>query len=71
MMWRKNIVTLFAASSWLVIMLVATIPGGGHYVVDLLGGFMVWAFWFVLSRRIERATLARQSVKNSVDEGGG
>lgn len=53
-MWRKNIVTLSIAAVWLAIMLLATLPGGGHYVVDLLAGFAVWAAWFALSRRIEQ-----------------
>jgi membrane-associated phospholipid phosphatase len=52
-MWRKNIATLIAAGLWLAVMLVATLPGGGHYVVDLLAGFAVWAAWFALSKRIE------------------
>jgi hypothetical protein len=53
-MWRKNMVTLVAAASWLVFMLLAIFPGGGHYFVDLLGGFAVWAAWFAGSRHIER-----------------
>lgn len=52
-MWRKNVVTLIAASLWLAIMLLATLPGGGHYLVDLIAGFFVWAAWFAWSRRIE------------------
>jgi membrane-associated phospholipid phosphatase len=57
-MWRKNRLTLTAAGIWLTFMLLATLPGGGHYLVDLLGGFLVWAGWFALSRRIERQVLA-------------
>jgi membrane-associated phospholipid phosphatase len=53
-MWRKNIVTFLLAAAWLVIMLVATLPGGGHYVVDLIAGFVVWAAWFAGSRVIEQ-----------------
>ena len=52
-MWRKNIAALFASGSWLVIMLLATLPGGGHYFVDLLAGFAVWAAWFALSKRVD------------------
>ncbi|NUR45024.1 MAG: hypothetical protein HOP91_02545 [Sphingomonas sp.] len=58
-MWRKNVLTLIAAAAWLVFMLLATLPGGGHYLVDLIAGFVVWAVWFVLSRRIERQAGAR------------
>ena len=53
-MWRRNRITLLAAAAWLFFMLLATLPGGGHYVVDLIAGFAVWAAWFGLSRRIER-----------------
>lgn len=56
-MWRKNIATFLVAGTWLAIMLLATLPGGGHYFVDLLAGFVVWAAWFALSRYIERQTL--------------
>lgn len=52
-MWRKNIGTLVAAGAWLAIMLLATLPGGGHYLVDLIAGFVVFAAWLALSRRVE------------------
>lgn len=52
-MWRKNAWTLTAAGTWLVVMLLATLPGGGHYLVDLIAGFVVFAAWFALSRRVE------------------
>jgi membrane-associated phospholipid phosphatase len=63
--WRKNLMTLIAAGLWLFFMLLGTFPGGGHYVVDLIGGFFVWAAWFAWSRRIEgqvARSLARPSV---------
>lgn len=53
-MWRKRLVTLIPAATWLFFMLPATLPGGGHYVVDLIAGFAVWAAWFALSCRIEK-----------------
>jgi hypothetical protein len=53
-MWRKNVVTFILAAAYLTFMLLATVPGGGHYVVDLLGGFVVWAAWFAGSRHIEK-----------------
>jgi membrane-associated phospholipid phosphatase len=53
-MWRKRLITLIPAATWLFFMLLATLPGGGHYVVDLIAGFAVWAAWFALSRRIEQ-----------------
>lgn len=52
-MWRTRIWTLIPANAYLAIMLLSTLPGGGHYVVDLLGGFAVWAAWFTCSRYIE------------------
>lgn len=58
-MWRKRLLTLIPAATWLFFMLLATLPGGGHYIVDLIGGFGVWAAWFALSRRIERQAAAR------------
>ena len=52
-MWRQYRGASVAAAAWLAIMLLATLPGGGHYVVDLLGGLVVWSAWFALSRWIE------------------
>jgi len=53
-MWRRNIWTLLAAGTWLVFMLLGTFPGGGHYFIDLVAGFFVWAAWFALSLYLER-----------------
>ncbi len=53
-MWRKNIYTCAIGAIFLVFMLLAIFPGGGHYFVDMLGGFAVWAAWFALSLGIER-----------------
>lgn len=52
-MWRKRPATLLPAAVWLLFMLVATLPGGGHYIVDLLAGFIVWSIWFTLSLKVE------------------
>lgn len=52
-MWRKRLATRIAAAIWLSAELLSTVAGG-HYIVDLIGGFGVWAAWFALSRRIER-----------------
>lgn len=52
-MWRKNIWTRIVAGSYLAVMLLSTLPGGGHYVVDLLAGLAVWSAWFIWSRHIE------------------
>jgi membrane-associated phospholipid phosphatase len=53
-MWRKHILAFVPACTWLALMLFSTLPFGGHYVVDLIGGSVVWGLWFALSRRIER-----------------
>lgn len=53
-MWRKRLVTRIPAAIYLVFMLLAIFPGGGHYFVDMVGGFAVWAAWFALSVWIER-----------------
>jgi membrane-associated phospholipid phosphatase len=60
-MWRKNVLTLLAASVWLAFMLLGTFPGGGHYFIDLVAGFAVWILWFALSRQIERRIAKRVS----------
>jgi membrane-associated phospholipid phosphatase len=52
-MWRKRLPTFIAAAVWLAFMLLGTFPGGGHYFVDLVAGFLVWAAWFALSRWLE------------------
>lgn len=53
-MWRNYRKTRAIVAVWLIIMLLATLPGGGHYVVDLIGGFAVWALWFISSRIVEQ-----------------
>lgn len=51
-MWRTRPVARIVAAAWLVVELLSTVAGG-HYLIDLVGGFLVWAAWFVLSRKIE------------------
>lgn len=53
-MWRTRRVTLVPAAVWLVVELLSTVAGG-HYVVDLIGGFLVWLGWFTLSFKVEKA----------------
>jgi membrane-associated phospholipid phosphatase len=52
-MWRKNIWTRVIVAAYLIVELLSTLIGGGHYFVDLLGGFAVWAIWFGVSRYVE------------------
>lgn len=53
-MWRTRRVTFALAALWLVIELLSTVAAG-HYVIDLLGGFLVWLGWFALTRQIEKS----------------
>jgi membrane-associated phospholipid phosphatase len=56
-LWRHSPVAFGLATAWFVQMMIGTLPLGGHYFVDLLGGAAVWAGWFALSRRLERKAL--------------
>lgn len=66
-MWRKNLLTLIPAGAWLGVMLLSTLPGGGHYVVDLVAGFAVWAAWFFWSRRLERQVVEVRHLQASLE----
>jgi len=71
-MWRKHLLTLIPAVAWLVFMLLATLPGGGHYLVDLFAGFAVWAAWFALSRHVERVALrATHAAASAIEDDDG
>lgn len=67
-MWRKTLVTAVPAGVWLFFLLLATFPYGGHYFVDLLGGFAVFAGWFRISRWMERTAAARPTLLLVRDE---
>lgn len=58
-MCRKQPLLFAAAAAWFFLMIASTLPLGGHYFVDLLGGFAVWTAWFATSRYIERQPIAR------------
>lgn len=60
-MWRKRMVTRIAAAAWLAVELLSTVAAG-HYVVDLIGGFAVWAAWFALSLKIEKSRVPRLAI---------
>jgi membrane-associated phospholipid phosphatase len=53
-MWRKRVLVFIPELVWLLLMLFSTMPFGGHYFVDLIGGTAVWGGWFAASQRIER-----------------
>ena len=54
-LWRKSPVGMGLAGAWFVLMMAGTLPLGGHYAVDLLGGALIWAAWFWASRRVQKA----------------
>jgi len=54
MIWRRQRVMFATALAWLGLMLPAAVAFGGHYVVDLIGGFGIWAAWFALSDKVAR-----------------
>jgi membrane-associated phospholipid phosphatase len=56
-LWRENVWRLMIAAAWFAVMLVSTLPYGGHYAVDLIGGALAWVGWFALSRKLERQPL--------------
>jgi membrane-associated phospholipid phosphatase len=73
-MWRKRILVFAPACAWLALMLFSTLPFGGHYVVDLIGGAAVWGFWFALSLRLQHGgwrTLLRPGRSSLVPSGAG
>jgi membrane-associated phospholipid phosphatase len=49
---RGSMLLVIPAAAWFLLMMGATVPLGGHYVVDLVGGAVTWAAWFYLSVRI-------------------
>jgi len=51
-LWRDRVVAFGIAMVWFVLMVSGTVPLGGHYFVDLIGGFVVWSAWFWLSTRL-------------------
>lgn len=55
-LWRRRPVGAGLAMAWLMPMLAATVPLGGHYFVDLIGGATVWIAWYAISARMERAS---------------
>ena len=57
-MWREKYRHLWAGDR--VVLLNAAghpLMNGGHYIVDLISGFVVWLIWFWLSRRFELKAL--------------
>jgi membrane-associated phospholipid phosphatase len=55
MLWRGRPIALTISLAWFFLMVAGTVPLGGHYFVDLIGGFIVWAAWFGLSVCLARA----------------
>jgi membrane-associated phospholipid phosphatase len=61
-MWRKRPLIFVPAAIYCTVMLLSTLPFGGHYFVDLVAGVGVWTAWFAFSLRVERQSsqLARR-----------
>jgi membrane-associated phospholipid phosphatase len=51
---RKLPLLLLPAGAGFALMICSTLPLGGHYVVDLVAGALLWLCWFGLSRLLER-----------------
>lgn len=51
-MWRTRPAVLAVVTLWAIPMLAATLAIGGHYVVDLIAGALVWSAWFAASLKI-------------------
>lgn len=58
---RNSGLLTIAAYAWSVALLVSTIPIGGHYVVDVIGGAILWLAGITLTRRL-RVTIASSVV---------
>lgn len=56
-LWRKNIWGLMVGAALFVAMAIGTIPFGGHYTVDLIGGLLVWAATFGISSALVRLVI--------------
>lgn len=54
-MWRRRPWMAALIVAWAVPMLAATVPIGGHYVIDLVGGAALWLAWLGLSLRVAPA----------------
>jgi membrane-associated phospholipid phosphatase len=51
---------------WSALIIVSTVPMGGHYVVDLAGGLLVWIAAFLLAQWAGRAPAACASAEQPV-----
>lgn len=69
-MWRKHFATRLIAGLFLIVMLLGTLPGGGHYIVDLIAGFAVWRSWHQLTLVLEKKYLVgeRSATSNLIVE---
>jgi membrane-associated phospholipid phosphatase len=64
---------LFAVSFlWNALVIVSTIPIGGHYIVDLIAGAALWALAYVLAtalwRETDQTTLSLQPSETATDQ---
>jgi hypothetical protein len=64
-MWRTRLPALALVTLWAIPMLGATLAIGGHYVVDLIGGALVWAGWYTVSFQLTRKGTIASAGSNS------
>ncbi|MCW3796720.1 phosphatase PAP2 family protein [Sphingomonas sp. BN140010] len=64
--WRNYRWARIAAGAWLAVMLLSIFPGGGHYVVDMLAGLVVWAGWFAASKALQKQMATPQRSGGSI-----
>lgn len=55
--WRHCSWIFYPMVGWNVLVIVSTIPIGGHYGVDLIGGLLLWAALAWSSMRLERGRI--------------
>ena len=58
-LWRKRVATFVPAAIFFICMAAVTVPLGGHYAVDLIGGVVVWALWLSISIAVATKDLNR------------
>jgi membrane-associated phospholipid phosphatase len=64
-LWRRWPGALPLVILWLIGMLTGTLAIGGHYVVDLVAGAIIWAAWFAASLKIAPPTAPTRAIDRS------
>lgn len=64
-LWKGRPVAFGLACGWCGLVLISTIPIGGHYVIDLVAGAVVWALVGAIAARIEASTMADAAARGT------